>query len=75
MNYPSNQVLTGYSGNTVLYGPAIGNSVDALGVLSGKAVIVVNDDGSDIGKNITANSGEDEARPSNSTYLIWRRTA
>jgi hypothetical protein len=74
MNYPQNFVLSG-SGNGAFYTIAGGYASVTLGVLSGKAVIVVNDDASDTPKNITANSGEDEARPSNSTYIIWRRTA
>jgi hypothetical protein len=75
LNYPYNIVFNG-SGQSTAYSPvAVGTTLVTLSVVSDKAVIVVNDDNSDIDKNITANSGEDEARPSNSTYIIWRRTA
>ena len=62
LNYPYNGVFSG-CGQSVAYAPvAPGNGLVTLSVVSDKAVIVVNDDGTDTPKNITANSGGDVAR-------------
>ena len=74
LNYPDNIVLSG-TGDAVAYGPVVGKSLVSLAVMSDKANIVVNGDNSQVNTNATAASGGDEARPINSTYIIWRRTA
>ena len=75
LNLPNVVVFQG-TGTSYAFGPiSDGLLLGPLAVVPDKANIVVNGDNSQVNTNATADSGEDEARPSNLTYIIWRRTA